>query len=107
MDSKGVTFVILKNHSSALIRKERLSPTSKTKREASRNNVVKKGREPYRVESFGEVDSSSNRPRARLGFVKLIQNGLRKIKNLIKRRTDRAETGLAWRENGVRLQKEE
>ena len=34
-DSKGAAFVILKNHRSAPIRKERLSPTSKARREAS------------------------------------------------------------------------
>ena len=32
MDSKGTAFVILINHTSAPIRKERLSPTSKTRR---------------------------------------------------------------------------
>ena len=40
-DKKGATFVILKNHASAPIRRERLSPTSKTRREASRNEFVK------------------------------------------------------------------
>ena len=64
MDSKGTTFVILKNHASASIRKERLSPTSKARRETSRNKFVDKGGMPDRVESFGEVDSSKNRPRA-------------------------------------------
>ena len=34
-DSKGTTFVILKNHTSAPIRKKRLSPMSKARREAS------------------------------------------------------------------------
>ena len=41
-DSKGTTFVILTNHASAPIRKERLSPTSKARREASRNEFVEK-----------------------------------------------------------------
>ena len=36
-DSKGTTFVILINHRSVPIRKKRLSPTSKARREASRN----------------------------------------------------------------------
>ena len=45
-DSKGAAFVILKNHRSAPIRKERLSPTSKARREASRNEFVEKGRMP-------------------------------------------------------------
>ena len=36
-DSKGMAFVILINHTSAPIRNERLSLTSKTRREASRN----------------------------------------------------------------------
>ena len=53
---------------------------------------------PDRVESFREVDTSKNRPRARLGFVKSIQNGLKKIKNLIKSRASRVETGLEERE---------
>ena len=39
-DSKGTTFVILINHASSPIRKERLSPTSKARREASRNEFM-------------------------------------------------------------------
>ena len=75
-DWKG-TFVILINHASALIRKERLSPASKARREASRNEFVEKGGMPERVKSFREIDSRRDRPRARPGFVKPIQNGLR------------------------------
>ena len=82
-DSKGTTFVILINHTSAPIRKKRLSPTSKARREASRNEFVEKGGMPDRVKSFREIDSRENRPRARPGFVKPIQNGLRKEQNLI------------------------
>ena len=107
MDSKGATFVILINHTSAPIRKERLSPTSKARREASRNEFVEKSGMPDRVKSFGEIDSRQDRPRARPGFVKPIQNGLRKVPNLIKCRPTRAETGLMGRENGIRHQKEE
>ena len=36
--------MILINHACALIRKERLSPTNKPRREASRNEFVEKGR---------------------------------------------------------------
>ena len=36
-DSKGTTFVILINHANAPVKEERLSPTSKARREASRN----------------------------------------------------------------------
>ena len=96
--------MILRDHTSALIRKERLCPTSKARREASRNKFVEG---PDKVESFGEVERTKNRPRTRLGFVKPIQNGLRKEQNLIERRPSRAETGLAGRENRVRFQKEE
>ena len=78
---KGMTFVILVNHRSAPIRKERLSPTSKAKREASRNEFVEKGGMPDRVKSFREINSRVDRSRARPGFVKPIRNGLRKIKN--------------------------
>ena len=106
-DSKGTTFVILIDHRSAPIRKERLSPTSKTRREASRNEFVEKGRMPDRVKSFRETDSRQDRPRARPGFVKPIRNGLRKVQNLIKCRPSRSETGLAGRENEIRFQKEE
>ena len=102
-DSKGTAFVILKNHTSAPIRKERLSPTSKARREASRNKFVEKGKMPDRVKSFGEIDSRDDRPRARPGFVKLIRNGLRKVQNLIECRPSRAETGLAGRENGIKI----
>ena len=51
-DSKGTTFVILEHHASTSVRKERLSPTSKARREASRNQFVEKGRRPDRIESF-------------------------------------------------------
>ena len=71
-DSKGITFVILINHRSPPIRKERLSPTSKARREASRNQFVEKGGTPDRVKSFREIDSREDRPRARPGFVKPI-----------------------------------
>ena len=106
-NSKGTTFVILINHRSAPIRKKRLSPTSKARREASRNQFMKKGGMPDRVKSFREIDSRQDRPRARPGFVKPIRNGLRKIQNLIECRPSRAETGQAGRENGIRFRKEE
>ena len=106
-DSKRMTFVILKDHTSAPIRKERLSPTSKARREASRNQFVEKGGMPDRVKSFREIDSRENRPRARSGFVKPIRNGLRKEQNLIECRATRAETGLARRENEIRFQNKE
>ena len=99
--------MILINHASAPIRKERLRPTSKARREASLNEFVEKGGMSDGAESFRENDSSEDRPRARPGFVKPIQNGLRKVQNLIKCRPSRAETGLVGRENGIRLQKEE
>ena len=83
MNSKGTTFVILKNHTSALISKERLSPTSKIRRKASRNEFMEKGGKPDKVESFREINSSEDRPRARPGFVKPIRNGPRKEQNLI------------------------
>ena len=86
------TFVILKNHASAFIRKERLSSMSKARRKVGRNKFVEKGRMPDRVKSFGEVNSSKNCPRTLLGFVKPIQNGLIKIKNFIKSRHSRVET---------------
>ena len=106
-DSKRAAFVILKNNTSALVRKERLSPTSKARRMASRNEFVEKGGMPDRVKSFKEIDSRQDRSRARPGFVKPIRNGLRKVQNLIKCRPSRAETGLTGRENEVRFQKEE
>ena len=106
-DSKATTFVILINHRNAPIRKKRLSPTSKARRETSRNQFVEKGGMPDRVKSFREIDSRQDRPRARPGFVKPIRNGLRKEHNLIRCRPSRAETGLTGRENGIRLQKEE
>ena len=75
--------MILINHTSAPIRKERLSPTSKARREASQNKFVEKGRMPDGVKSFREIDSRENRPRVRPGFVKPIRNGLKKVQNLI------------------------
>ena len=83
MDSKETTFMILINHASAPIKKERLNPTSKARREASRNKFMIKDGMPDRVKSFREIDSRQDRPRARSGFVKPVRNGLRKIQNLI------------------------
>ena len=99
--------MIMVNHRSAPIRKKRLSPTNKARREASRNQFAEKGGMSDRIKSFREIDSREDRPRARPGFVKPIRKGLRKEQNLIECRPSRAETGLAGRKNGIRLQKEE
>ena len=82
-DSKGTAFVIVINHASAPIREERLSPTSKARWEASRNEFMIKSGVPDRVESFRETNSREDRPRARPGFVKPIRNRLRKEQNFI------------------------
>ena len=71
-DSKRAAFMILKNHTNAPIKKKRLSPTSKIKRVASQNEFMEKSGMPDRVESFREIDSRKNHPRARPGFVKPI-----------------------------------
>ena len=101
MDSKKAVFVILNNHTNSPIRKERLSPRSKARGEASRNKFVRKARLPDRVESCGEVDvvvyptpsegwgqgevdRSKNGPK--LWFVKPIRNELRKEQHLIESR---------------------
>ena len=76
-------FCDLINHACAPIRKERLSPTSKARKEASRNEFMEKGGMPDRVKSFREINSREDRPRARPGFVKPIRNELRKVQNLI------------------------
>ena len=73
--------MILINHFSTPIRKERLSPTSKARREASRNEFMEKGVMPNRVESFREIDSRQDRPRAWPGFAKFIQNAVIAISN--------------------------
>ena len=78
-----MTFVILINHASALIRKERLSPASKARKEVSRNEFMKKGGVPDGFKNFRQINNREDRPRARSGFVKPIRNRLRKIKNLI------------------------
>ena len=76
---KKATFMILKNHASAPIKKERLSLTSKARMKATQNNFEEKGGVPDRIKSFREVDCSENSKRSRIGFVEPIQNGLRKI----------------------------
>ena len=102
-DSKGTTFAILINLTSAPVRKKRLSPTSKARKEASQNQFVEKGGMPDRVKSFGEIDSRQDHPRARPGFVKPIRNSLRKVQNLIKCRPSMAESSLTGRGNGIRF----
>ena len=52
--------------------KGKMRPTSKTKREASRNEFVEKGGMPDRVKSFREMNSKKDHPRARPWFVKPI-----------------------------------
>ena len=99
--------MILIDHASAPIRKVRLSPTSKARREAGRSQFVEKGGMPDRVKSFREINSRLDRPRARPGFVKPIRIGLRMVQNLIECRPSRAETGLAGKENGIRFHQEE
>ena len=64
--------MILINHASVPIRKERLSPTNKARREARQNEFMEKGGMPHRVKSFQEIDSREDRPRAWPEFVKLI-----------------------------------
>ena len=78
-DSKGTAFLILRNHASAPIRKKRLSPTSKARREASRNEFMDMGGMPDRVKIFREINRKDC-SRARSGFVKPIGDGPRKIK---------------------------
>ena len=68
-DSNGVAVVIFINHTSTPVGKERLSPTSKARREASRNEFVEKGGMPDRVKSFREIDSGTDSSRAQSGFV--------------------------------------
>ena len=96
--------MILINHASAHIRKERLSPTSKARREASRNEYIEKGGVSDRVKSYREINSGEDRLGARPGSIKPIQNGLRKEQNF---RADRLGRKPAWRErkNGIRFQK--
>ena len=61
--------MVLINHASSPIIQERSSPTSKARREASRNECVEKGRVPDRVKSVGEINSGEDRPRAGLGML--------------------------------------
>ena len=68
-NSKGTTLVILINHASAPVGKERLSPTSKARREASQNKFTEKSEMLDRVKSFGEINSTEDRLRAWSGFV--------------------------------------
>ena len=56
---------------------------SKARREASQNKFMEKGGMPDRIESFGEINSKEDCPRARPGFVKPIQDGLSKEQSLI------------------------
>ena len=75
--------MILIKQASAPIRKGKLSPTSKARRETNRNEFEEKGGIPDRVESFREINSIEDCPRAHAAFVKPIRDELRKVKNLI------------------------
>ena len=74
--------MIFINHASVPIIKERLSPTSKARGEASQNKLVEKGGVPDRVKSFQEINSGEDHTRPQLGFAKPIQNRPRKEQNL-------------------------
>ena len=72
-----------KNQASAPIIRERLSQTNKARREASQNEFMEMNGMLDMVKGLEEVDYSKNCLRAQPGFVKPIQNGLRKEQNLI------------------------
>ena len=59
------------------------------------------------VKGLGEVGNSKKRVRSWLGIVKLIQNRLKKLQNLIVGEPSKAEIGMVGRENEVRFYKEE
>ena len=60
-----------------LLKRKGLSPMSKARMEASRNEFMEKGRMPERVKNFREIDSREDRSRAWPGFVKPIRDELR------------------------------
>ena len=60
---------------------------------------------PNRLENFRKIDNSKDRLRSRLGFVKPIPYGQRKIKNFKENGPYRGKISLARKENGVRLYK--
>ena len=99
---KKATCLVLIKHISLTVRKSKLSLSNKARREASRNKIVKESRMLGSVKSLRRI---KNRSSAWVGFVKSIQNGQRKMKNFIKSRLTRAETGPQRRASGVGLAK--
>ena len=69
---KNATFVILQNHSSAPVSKNRLSPSHKARRDASHNKLVKESEILDRAKGFREIDRSYSRLITWLWFVKPI-----------------------------------
>ena len=86
--------------------KGRLSPASKARRETSRNEFVEKGGVPDRVESFREINDRQDRVPG-LGLLNHPKWTEQGTEFDLKCRPSRAETGLAGRNNGIRLQKED
>ena len=108
MDLKRSNFCDFETPCKGTYQKGKIESNEQSKEgEASRNKFMEKDELPDRVKSFREVDSSKNCLRAQLGFVKLIQNGLREEQNLIQSGMSEAETSLVGKENAIRLQKEE
>ena len=99
--------MILINHTSAPIRKENFSPTSKARREASRNEFVEKSGMPDRVKGFREINSRQDRPRAQPGLVKPIPKWTEKDKEFDLEWTVQGGNQPGRRKNGIRFQKEE
>ena len=73
-------------HVSAPIRKERLSGTSKARKEASRNKFLKKGRCQTESKALEKSMVAKNRLRTKVEFVKPTRNGVRMKQNLIENR---------------------
>ena len=60
--------MILKNHASTRVRKERLSSSIKARRASIRNRLVEKTGEADKVKTFREINSSKDCTRAPLGY---------------------------------------
>ena len=102
--------MLLNNYTSAPDTISRLNLPNEARRRPAIIRLQKRAgcqAESKALEKSCIVDSGKGCSRARLGFVKPFQNGLRKVKNLTNSKLAVMETDLVERENGIGIQKEE
>lgn len=105
-NTKVTTAVSVKVNRRTTIRKEGLGPPHKARWQTQREELVKEGRVPNRVEGGREVHGGKDGTKRGFGRMKAIRDRLSKNKNLVKSRATRAEARLERRKKRIVFDKE-